>query len=70
MIEQVLALADSWGSYFIDTDRAESEHPTNRHAPATDTEERLLRLLDQTRAIWARDARPAEVDAPGLEAFA
>ena len=70
VIEQVLALADSWGSYFIDTDRTESEHPTNRHAPSTGVEERLLRLLDQTRAIWARADRPAEADAANPEVFA
>ena len=70
VIEQVLALADSWGSYFIDTDRAAGEHPTNRHAPATAVEEGLLRLLDQTRAIRARDNRPAETDAAIVEMFA
>lgn len=70
VIEQILALADSWGSHFIDTDHAQDEYPSNRRAPATGVEERLLRLLDQTRAIWARDDRPAGAGAAGPEVFA
>lgn len=70
IIEQVLALADGWGSHFIDLERPDGAHPSNRRAPATGIEERLLRLIDQTRTIWARGERPAVVTATGQDVFA
>jgi hypothetical protein len=70
VIEQVLALADSWGSLFVDADREQGEHPSNRRAPVTGMEEHLLRLLDQTRAIWARDDRSTGADPMSVDVFA
>lgn len=70
VIEQVLALADSWGSHFIDTDHVEGEHPSNRRPPANAVEQHLVRLLDRTRGIWARDERPVGADVGPPEVFA
>lgn len=45
MIEQVLALADNWGSRFVDTSDVHSAHPSNRRGGGTADEDRLLQLL-------------------------
>jgi len=44
-VEQVLALADSWGSRFVDPASLASSHPSNRSATGTHAEERLIELL-------------------------
>jgi predicted alpha/beta hydrolase family esterase len=44
-IEQVLALADSWGSSFVDANSLAPGHPSNRSATGTHVEERLVELL-------------------------
>jgi len=45
MIEQVLALADNWGSRFVDTGAVQGSHPSNRRGGGTAAEDRLLHLL-------------------------
>ena len=45
-VEQVLALADSWGSRFVATDSPAGPHPTNLRGVGTAAEDRLLELLD------------------------
>jgi predicted alpha/beta hydrolase family esterase len=44
-IEQVLALADNWGSRFVDASSLVPGHPSNRSAAGTRSEERLVDLL-------------------------
>jgi predicted alpha/beta hydrolase family esterase len=44
-VEQVLALADSWGSRFVDPSSLALGHPSNRSAIGTHAEERLVDLL-------------------------
>ena len=44
-VEQVLALADSWGSRFVDASSLTPGHPSNRSAAGTHAEERLVGLL-------------------------
>jgi predicted alpha/beta hydrolase family esterase len=59
-VEQLLALADSWGSRFVDTGAPLSGHPSNRYAPVTDVEDMLLgylSLLDHGAA--PDEGRPA-----------
>jgi hypothetical protein len=41
----VLALADSWGSRFVDPSSLALGHPSNRSAIGTHAEERLVSLL-------------------------
>jgi predicted alpha/beta hydrolase family esterase len=45
MIEQVLALADNWGSRFVDTGAVSGSHPSNRRGGGTEADDRLLHLL-------------------------
>lgn len=45
MIEQVLALADNWGSRFVDTSDVHGAHPSNRRGGGSAEEDRLLQLL-------------------------
>lgn len=45
MIEQVLALADNWGSRFVDAGAVSGSHPSNRRGGGTDADDRLLQLL-------------------------
>ena len=45
MIGQVLALADNWGSRFVDTAAVQGPHPSNRRGGGTAAEDRLLQLL-------------------------
>lgn len=45
MIEQVLALADHWGSRFVDAGAVQGSHPSNRRGGGTAAEDRLLQLL-------------------------
>ncbi|MEO7171092.1 MAG: alpha/beta hydrolase [Sphingomonas sp.] len=45
MIEQVLALADNWGSRFVDSGAVQGAHPSNRRGGGTAAEDRLLHLL-------------------------
>ncbi|MDB5705632.1 MAG: hypothetical protein JWN66_2748 [Sphingomonas bacterium] len=64
-VEQLLALADGWGSRFVDTSAPISDHPSNRRAVGTDAEDRLLGylgLLDQAAA--PDENRPAAAIAP------
>ncbi|KQS04985.1 hypothetical protein ASG11_12605 [Sphingomonas sp. Leaf357] len=44
-VEQVLALADRWGSRFVDLSAPSSDHPSNRSSTGTAAEERLLAYL-------------------------
>lgn len=44
-VEQVLALADRWGSRFVDAGAALAGHPSNRSGAGTGVEEMLLRYL-------------------------
>ena len=44
-VEQVLALADGWGSEFVDLDAPRSGESSNRHAPASGAHERLIEYL-------------------------
>lgn len=45
-VEQVLALADSWGSRFVATGSPAGPHPSNLRGGGTVAEDRLLALLD------------------------
>jgi len=45
-VEQVLALADSWGSRFVVTDSPAGPHPSNLRGGGTAAEDRLLELLE------------------------
>jgi predicted alpha/beta hydrolase family esterase len=45
MIEQVLALADNWGSRFVDAGAVQGPHPSNRRGGGSAAEDRLLQLL-------------------------
>lgn len=44
-VEQLLALADAWGSRFVDTGATLSGRLSNRHTIGTDAEDRLLRYM-------------------------
>lgn len=61
-VEQVLALADSWGSRFVDTSGLSSEHPSNRRSTGTHTEERLVDLLATLGSDAFGRATPARAD--------
>jgi predicted alpha/beta hydrolase family esterase len=58
-IEQVLALADSWGSRFVDPSSLGSSQPSNRSAIGNSAEQRLVDLL----ATLGRDAFAGSVAA-------
>jgi predicted alpha/beta hydrolase family esterase len=45
-VEQVLALADRWGSRFVDIGARHASHPSNRSAVGSDREQALLAYLD------------------------
>jgi predicted alpha/beta hydrolase family esterase len=45
-VEQVLALADRWGSRFVDIGAPDASHPSNRFAVGTDQEQALLQYVD------------------------
>lgn len=45
LVERMLALADSWGSHFVETDAPIDAHPSNRRRDGTAAEMRLLALL-------------------------
>jgi len=45
-VEQVLALADSWGSRFVATGSPVGQHPSNLRGVGTAAEDQLLELLD------------------------
>ncbi len=67
-MEQMLMLADSWGSRFVDAG-AETEFGSNRSGPVTAAQEHLLnllRLLGGNTGIG--DARPVEAVAPQIRA--
>jgi predicted alpha/beta hydrolase family esterase len=57
-VEQLLALADGWGSRFVDLSAPLSGHPSNRHAVGTDAEDRLLGYLSLLDQGAARDEKP------------
>jgi hypothetical protein len=53
-VEQVLALADDWGSRFVDAQAAYAQHPSNRRAAGTGIKDALfgyLKLLDRDGAL-------------------
>ena len=63
-VEQILALADRWGSRFVDIAAPDAGHPSNRSAAGTDQEQALLRyidLLDRNNTI-----EPAVVAGPTI----
>lgn len=58
-VEQVLALADRWGSRFVDIGAPDASHPSNRSAVGTDQEQTLLRYIDLLdRNVAIEPARP------------
>lgn len=59
-IDQVLALADTWGSCFVPADATDVANPSNRIARASDTEEMLLAYV----ALLQRGGEEARVAAP------
>ncbi|WP_010218157.1 alpha/beta hydrolase [Sphingomonas sp. PAMC 26621] len=59
-IDQVLALADTWGSCFVPADAIDLANPSNRLARSSDTEEMLLAHV----ALLQRGAEDARVAAP------
>jgi hypothetical protein len=61
-VEQVLALADRWGSRFVDIGARQAPHPSNRVATGTEREEMLigyLDLLDRPAHLTGLNATPA-----------
>ncbi len=60
-IEQVLALADSWGSRFVDASAVAAGRPSNRSAIGNNAEQRLVDLL----ASLGRNAFAGPVSAHG-----
>lgn len=67
-IEEVLKLADKWGSRFVEKGASQTGQPSNRHGPFSDAEGALLaylNLLDRDRV--APQSHAAEhVEAPVL----
>jgi len=61
-VEQVLALADSWGSRFVDPASLTSSHPSNRSAIGSHAEERLVNLLATLGGDAFTSPAPAPVD--------
>jgi len=61
-VEQVLALADSWGSQFVDTTAPLGEAASNRRAIGSPTEQQLVELLAEIGG--RRVATPAAVPEP------
>lgn len=61
-VEQVLALADSWGSRFVDASSLTPGHPSNRSATGTHVEERLVDLLATLGGDAFTSSAPAPVD--------
>jgi predicted alpha/beta hydrolase family esterase len=61
-VEQVLALADSWGSRFVDASSLTPGHPSNRSATGTHAEERLVDLLATLGGDAFTSPAPAPVD--------
>ena len=61
-IEQVLALADSWGSRFVDASSLTPGHPSNRSAIGNHAEERLVGLLATLGKDVFAQAAPAHAD--------
>ena len=59
MIGQVLALADNWGSRFVDTAAVQGAPPSNRRGGGTAAEDRLLQLLGLFDAGETGGARQA-----------
>lgn len=59
-VEQVLALADSWGSRFVDASSLMPSHPSNRSATGSHAEQRLVDLL----ATLGGDAFTGPASAP------
>ncbi len=45
-VEQVLALADRWGSRFVDIGAPNTSHPSNRSATGSDREQAMLHYID------------------------
>ncbi|WP_404366070.1 alpha/beta hydrolase [Sphingomonas sp. MMS24-J45] len=62
-VEEVLALADRWGSRFIGADGTATEHPSNRHALFPDSEAMLL----EYRALLHIGAKTPQYSAVSAE---
>lgn len=60
-MDRLLALADSWGSHFVDTDAHLRQVATNRHAPGDESVERLAALLPLLQSGGSIDAPPVGV---------
>lgn len=67
-IEEVLRLADKWGSRFVEKGATPGEQPSNRTAPFTETEHALLRYLNVLdRGVATRQpSAPQLAEAPVL----
>ncbi|MGN6817048.1 MAG: alpha/beta hydrolase [Sphingomonas sp.] len=61
-VEQVLALADGWGSRFVDTSSLATGGPSNRRSAGSHAEERLVDLLTSLGNDVFAHAAPAGVD--------
>jgi predicted alpha/beta hydrolase family esterase len=68
-MEQMLMLADSWGSRFVDAGAEPAEFGSNRSGPGTAAQEHLLNLLRLLgSATGIGDPRPVEAAAPQIRA--
>ncbi|PTS72444.1 hypothetical protein DBR17_19710 [Sphingomonas sp. HMWF008] len=69
-VEEVLALADKWGSRFIGADETPTDQPSNRRAPFSETEEMLLayRVLLNCGISYAHDSAARSATLPALAA--
>ena len=61
-IEQILALADSWGSRFVDASSLAPGHPSNRCAIGSHAEQRLVDLLATLGSDAFGGTAPAHAD--------
>jgi predicted alpha/beta hydrolase family esterase len=61
-VEQVLALADSWGSRFVDASNLAPGHPSNRSAIGSQAEQRLVDLLATLGSDAFATSAPPRVD--------
>lgn len=57
-VEEVLALADKWGSRFIGADETPADQPSNRRAPFTAAEAKLLEYRELLQSSVLRPQSP------------